>query len=90
LVHDTDADSLLVEVDADKVHGSLLVWKQKRLGNNANRRFTRHSRKPERGFDLLSIVSNAGPKSQKPAFFSGDLTPSAILFGTIIAPSDAH
>jgi hypothetical protein len=27
LVDDAKADSLLVEVDADKVHGSLLVWK---------------------------------------------------------------
>jgi len=34
LVDDANADSLLVEVDADKVHGLLLVWKLKEFKNN--------------------------------------------------------
>jgi len=36
LVHDAQYDSLLVEVDADVVHGSLLVWKHWDQQNNPN------------------------------------------------------
>jgi hypothetical protein len=43
--------------------------------------FTTNSRKPERGFDLLSIVSIGDRKSTKLAFSSMNPTPSANSIG---------
>src|SRR5207245_180273 len=49
LVEDTDGDSLFVEVDADVVHGDLLLWKVDVAENSRHIWFTTDTRTPLRG-----------------------------------------
>src|SRR5689334_10653255 len=60
LHHDAQTDNLLMEVDADVLHGSLLVWKllENCAGSNVRRgsphRFTTFKELPKRGATSVS------------------------------------